>query len=284
MSSRRRNQNPRRELPDLVAELRHSNLPNLVVEGDDDVIIYGKLVDDYLDGHIGICQTGGRETLLRLYETLSHAEKQGDFTHTPVAFIADRDMWIFRGIPPRYTDIIWTIGYSIENDLYSSANLRSLVSIREYEEVLTSISRWFAQKVEEYLCKNPPTKPFNDIRDEQPADGIDIHCNQIVPLGETGLAEGLVGLPTGHNRVQQVRQNYNLQLRGKHLFELLVRFLSDPRNPFPSARINHHALYNQAITSSKANDLFSQLKTNVQDKLQKQREKTQHRPLPLNNH
>ena len=36
-----------------------------------------------------------------------------------VIFVADQDMWFFTGIPEKYRDtIIFTRGYSLENDLY----------------------------------------------------------------------------------------------------------------------------------------------------------------------
>ena len=181
---RRKNQESGITVPELVETLRNSNLPNIIVEGKDDVIIYRTLVEDYFtEEYIDVHQAGGREPLLRLYEVLSDAEKQGDFRHRPVVFIADRDMWLFRGIPPRYEDIIWTIGYSIENDLYSSAAFRKYVRDSNYDEVLTSISTWFAWKVKEYLENNPLSKTFTTIRDEIPAKEIDLNCNRSCSRG-----------------------------------------------------------------------------------------------------
>ena len=269
---RRKNQKSNITVPELVEVLRNSNLPNIIVEGKDDVIIYRTLVEDYFtEEYIEIHQAGGREPLLCLYEVLSDAEKQGDYRHRPVVFIADRDMWLFRGIPPRYEDIIWTIGYSIENDLYSSAGFRKYVRDLNYDEVLTSISTWFAWKVKEYLENNPPSKTFTTIREEIPAKEIDINCNRIVPEGSTQLADGLNFLPEYHERSQEVRNNYHNQLRGKLLFDLLWRFLSSPDEGFTGASINAYALYNMAI-ANKPNALFSRLKNEVEDRLEKQAE------------
>ena len=74
------------------------------------------------------CPVGGRETLLAVYK------RRNEFAHLPVAFVADRDLWLFSGIPPDYPDIIWTEGYSIENDLYADANLENLLDADEVEE------------------------------------------------------------------------------------------------------------------------------------------------------
>ena len=148
---------PDSSVEELANSLRISNKPNIVVEGDNDEIIYGTLVDRLDVFDVDFFPAGCRSTLLNLYEELSDCESKGDFRHAPVAFIADRDMWLFRGIPDQYDDIIWTEGYSIENDLYSCVKLRDRVGNKEeYDQTLDSISMWFAYKVEEYLEKNPP--------------------------------------------------------------------------------------------------------------------------------
>ena len=269
-NKKRRNQNPNFTVNELVEILRHSNSPNIIVEGKDDVIIYRTLVEDYFKkGVIDIHQTGGREKLLHLYDLLSNAEKEDDFRHVPVAFIADRDMWLFKGIPCRYKDIIWTTGYSIENDLYSSAKLRQFVQDPDYEDVLTSISAWFAWKVEEYLKNNPPSKPFNTIRDETPVDEIDLPYARIVQEGTTQLNPNLNYLSQDHKRFKMVKENYSTQLRGKLIFDLLWRFLNRPNQGFQRACINAYALYNIAI-AVKPDHLFPRLKTEVQDRLKKQ--------------
>ena len=269
------NQNLNIEVGELVDTLRRSNIPNIVVEGNDDIYIYRELESRFKIGEVGVHQAGGREKLLQIYEVLSDSEKNGDFSHVPVAFIADRDMWVFRGIPARYNDIIWTNGYSIENDLYSSAKLRNRIrDTKKYDEVLDSISAWFAYKVEEYLKKNPPppVKIFQSIRDEVNVC-IDVHCDRIVPRAGTALASGVNFLHSSHRRVKEIRNEYDVKLRGKTLFDLLVRFLSKPSSGFPKASINTDALYNDAITIPESNALFSRLKEEVTKKFDDQKKK-----------
>ena len=113
-----------------------------------------------------IVRWAGRETLLAVYK------RRSEFAHLPVAFVADRDLWLFSGIPPIYHDIIWTEGYSIENDLYADANLENLLDadeVEEHQQVLEAIIEWFAFEVEEHLACRPAQ--------------VDKHCNEIVPLG-----------------------------------------------------------------------------------------------------
>ena len=102
---------PQPTVDELVAMLGHAELPTVIVEGKDDMRIYR-----WVEGRVGsqnanVLPAGGRENLLSVYQ------RRNEFTHLPVAFVADRDLWLFSGIPEIYHDIIWTLGYSIENDL-----------------------------------------------------------------------------------------------------------------------------------------------------------------------
>ena len=274
---------PDSTVEDLVTTLRLSKKSNIVVEGKNDEIIYRSLVDRLGIFDVDFFSAGSRKTLLHLYEKFSRYESEGDFRHAPVAFIADRDMWLFRSIPARYDDIIWTEGYSIENDLYSSAKLRDRVgNMAEYDQTLDSLSMWFACKVEEYLKKNPPPpkKVFQSFRDEEHVD-VGHRLGRIIPNEKVTLAPDLEFLPSHHGRVRAVREAYHLQLRGKLLFELLVRFLNKPKQGFRNATLSYHSLYNDAIMVPESDQLFSRLENEVQRKLheQNQRMVAQH-PLP----
>lgn len=266
---------PEPTVESLVNSLRLSNKPNIIVEGKDDEIIYGTLVERLGRFDVGFFSAGSKDTLLHLYEELFEYENTGDFRHAPVTFIADRDMWLFRGIPDQYDDIIWTEGYSIENDLYSYAKLRDRIGNRaEYDQTLDAISMWFAYKVEEYLDKNPPLpkKVFQSFRDEEHVD-VGHRLRRIIPDEKTTLAPDLEFLPLDHERVREIRRTYHLQLRGKLLFELLVRFLNKPKQGFTNATVSYHGLYNDAITVPESNQLFSRLEKVVEEKLDKQNEK-----------
>ena len=80
-------------------------------------------------------------------------------------------------------------------------------------------------------------------------------------------------LPSSHDRVRAVRKTYHLQLRGKLLFELLVRFLNKPSQGFRDATVSYHGLYNDAITVPESDQLFSRLEDEVQEKLNEQKQK-----------
>lgn len=204
---------PHPTVDELVAMLRRSQLPTVIVEGKDDMRIYRWVEERIGNQNANVLPTGGRETLLAVYK------RRNEYVRLPVAFVADRDLWLFSGIPSDYPDIIWTQGYSIENDLYAGADLENLLDadeVEEHRQVLDSIIEWFAFEVEEYLAG----------REAQ----VDTHCNRVVPLGKTEMDQGFslrrgFRLPNAELH-QQIKAAYPLQLRGKSLFEILVRFLS----------------------------------------------------------
>ena len=213
----------------LVETLIRSHTPKIVVEGDDDIVIYRELVRRIGIIDIGLHAAGGREKLLRVYE------RRNEFAHVPVAFIADKDMWLFSEIPNPYKGIIWTKGYSIENDLYAGAELERLMDASErleHQKVLDAIVEWFAFEVEEFLAGRAPK--------------VDIHCNQIVPQKQTQIDDEFRksrGLRKPNPELhRQIREAYQLQLRGKLLFQLLVRFLSESNRATKHSRRGLHEI------------------------------------------
>lgn len=207
----------------------HTNIPTVIVEGKNDIPIYRR-IEKYIGvQNADVIQVGGRPNLLSLYE------KRRKFAHLPVAFIADRDLWLFSGIPPDYPDIIWTEGYSIENDLYAGANLEKVLNpndVDEHRQVLDSIIEWFAFEVGERLVG----------KEAQVATS----CNTVVPLGQTEMDQGFRQdrgfRPPDQKLHQQIKEAYPLQLRGRLLFEMLIRFLNaHPGNQYSIVRLHETA-------------------------------------------
>jgi hypothetical protein len=198
---------------ELVATLIHTKLPTILVEGKYDMTIYR-----WLENHIGLSNTdilpcGGRNNLLKVYN------RKSEFSHLKTAFLADQDMWLFTAIPTNYSDIIWTKGYSIENDIYAGSILEELLDKEEYNDfkkVLESVISWFAFEVEQYRSG----------KEHQ----IDFHINQIVKLGETDKNSNLMAergfQPPSQNTLLEIQSEYKLKIRGKILFDLLTRYLS----------------------------------------------------------
>ena len=238
---------------ELVATLRRSQLPTVLVEGKDDIQIYR-----WIEGRIGsqsanVLPAGGRNNLLSVYQ------RRNEYAHLPVAFVADKDLWLFSGIPPIYHDIIWTQGYSVENDLYAGADLERLLEANEageHQQVLDSIIEWFAFEVEEYLAG----------REAQ----VDKHCNEIVPIGKTEMNHSFRNSrrfrPPDQALHQQIKAAYRLQLRGKSLFQVLVRFLSAPDRDVKHSTLG---LYEIAFKMTPSHKLMDRLIREIKQKIAK---------------
>lgn len=197
----------------LVAYLGRSTLPTIIVEGKGDMPIY-RWVEERLGSRTtNVMSAGGRNNLLGVYE------QRQKFADLPVAFVADQDMWLFSGLPSDYDGIIWTKGYSIENDLYEDAELENLLAIeelQEHQQLRDAIVEWFAFEVEEYLAGRKYK--------------VSYHCNDVVKPDQMQMDEAFIrcrNFRTPEEELhRQVKEAYQLQLRGKLLFQMLIRFLS----------------------------------------------------------
>lgn len=238
---------------ELVSILRRSKLPTVVVEGRDDMRIF-RWMEDLVKAHeVDVLGVGGRPNLFAVYD------RRSEFAHLPVAFMADRDKELFTQLPVGYEEIIWTQGYSIENDLYAGAdpsleNLMDPHEADEHRQLLNTIVKWFAFEVEEFLAG----------RDHE----FDHHCNEIVHLDQTVMDNDFRqrrGFRQPNSELeQQIREAYQLQLRGKQLFQMLVRFLSAPNR---SAKYSYHGLHEIAFKMTTSHPLMSRLIQEIEQKI-----------------
>ena len=238
---------------ELVSTLRRSKLPTVVVEGRDDMQIF-RWMEHLLKVHeVDVLGVGGRPNLFAIYD------RKSEFVHLPVAFIADQDKELFTRLPNGYEEIIWTQGYSIENDLYAGAdpsleNLMDPQEAAEHRQLLDTIVKWFAFEVDEFLAG----------RDYK----FDHHCNEVVPQGQTEMDNGFRQRrgfrPPNVTICQQIRDAYQLQLRGKQLFQMLVRFLSKSNR-----QVKHslHSLYEIAFKMTPSHPLMNRLIQEIEQKI-----------------
>ena len=253
---------PSPTVEELVAALRRSALPTVLVEGQEDMRIYRWVEARLGNRAANVLPTGGRDTLLSVYE------RRQEFSSLPVAFVADRDMWLFSGIPSNYDVVIWTEGYSIENDLYTDAerenllgNLLDTEEAQEHQQVLDAIVEWFAFEVGEHLAGRPYE--------------VKTHCNQVVPLGHTKMDEDFRKSrgfrPPKEEIHRQIREKYQLQLRGKQLFQLLVRFLSASDR---ESKFSYPNLYEMAFKIPSSHPLMSRLLREIEHAIENQESTT----------
>ena len=166
---------------------------------------------------------------------------------------------MFTQLPSGYQEIIWTQGYSIENDLYAGVDpsLENLMDPQETDEhgqLLNTITEWFAFEVEEFLAGRTPE--FNH------------HCNEVVPRNQTEMDDSFRqrrGFRLPNSKLQQqIKDAYQLQLKGKLLFQMLVRFLSKSNR-----RIKHsiHGLYEIAFKMTPFHPLMNRLIQEIETKI-----------------
>ncbi len=240
---------------ELVAALRRSALPTVLVEGKEDMRIYRWVEERLGSRNANIQSAGGRNRLLSVYE------RRQEFSNLPVAFVADRDMWLFSENPSNYDGVIWTEGYSIENDLYAGAELEKLLEQEEVEghrQLLDTIVEWFASEVEKYLAGE--------------CYEVAHHCDRVVPRGHTQIDESFRKIrsfrPPGERIHRQIREAYQLQLRGKQLFEMLVRFLSAPDR---DSKYSYDNLHEMAFKMTPAHPLMGRLTQEIEQAMSDQK-------------
>ena len=209
-------------VPEIVATLTHSNRPCLLVEGRDDMAIY-RLVAEKAGADIISC--GGREKLFKVYS------QRGKFANKRVVFFADKDTFIFEGVPEEYSGIIFTHGYSIENDILDTQKLFDWYDQNEmeiYEAFLDQLSLWWAQELICYYsgCHNNLAKKIDAIIKPLPKKRItpsDIKIQQVL-IDSSLNSEQLI------QTIEIIRANFALSFRGHSLLRIHQLIFSKKEN------------------------------------------------------
>ena len=210
---------------ELIATLKHTRLPTVLVEGPKDVKFFRGIEEIIGSLNASFLDCWGRGVLLSIFK------RRSELGNVNLCFVADRDMWIFTGVPPEYSDVIFTEGYSIENDAYQDSNIEQLLKSKEKPNhgiLIGELCRWFAFQVEEFIALRPHrADPGLDFLIRKP--GFTCHPDALVAHGFRDPDPAL------H---QSIFCEYKRRLRGKLLFEVLVRFFHaknrKPRHSYDS--------------------------------------------------
>ena len=211
---------------EIVSSLRNTSLPTLLVEGRDDMTAY-RWIEDRLGAQTAnVLPCGNRDNLFAVFA------RRAEFNHLKCAFLADRDMWLFDRNCAQYADIVFTSGYSIENDLLDGSHVHDLLSSAEratFHAIASSLSEWFAFEVEEYRAGRTCV--------------IDVHPNRVVPLGGSTLDSNFLA-SRGYRSparvlVRSIEGHFTVMFRGKNLLDLYVRLLSSPNR---RSKFSKHSL------------------------------------------
>ncbi|SDX88382.1 hypothetical protein [Paenibacillus sp. CF384] len=207
---------PQMTTDEIIAVLRRSTLPNILVEGGTDASIYRWIEKEIglFNGDIITC--GGRTALLEIFD------RRTEYPNAKTIFLADKDMWLFSKIPTKYNSVIWTEGYSIENDLLSNSfsiisNLFDEEEKKLFDKIIYSVSKWFAFEVEKY--KETGIYPtFHSVQQI---------VNKDLRLCENFI-KGIHYTEPQENTFFEVYNQFILKLRGKTLQSAITHILSAP--------------------------------------------------------
>lgn len=204
---------------EFVAALQRSSLPTVIVEGDDDIIVFRQLEQLFADRGLSVMPVGGRDTVLALFD------RNVEFGNGPkVVFVADRDTWVNHGVPAEYQShqLILTDGYSIENDVIRDLHLEGLMTQGERSQYLIELHRflkWYALALVRRTHGTSPNRLLND----------NAYMTQQMLLKQDEEYPNFVYF--------EVRCDYSKVMRGKSLLALIVRRLSYAgRNPRHNAQ------------------------------------------------
>lgn len=204
---------------ELVSTLKRTNLPTIVIEGKDDVYIYRWLKQKLNTSLVSLFPCGGRNTLFKVHD------RKAEFSDKNVVFVADKDGFVFEGVDRRRSDIIFTTGYCIENDIYAGSEIKRLLDsddIESYEVLRNILCLWFAFEVQQYLNKKSAGEPAS----------LEVakHLNQIIPLNSMeicpNISSRIESSPPTEDLLALIVGEYPCKLRGKQIFQLLARFMS----------------------------------------------------------
>ncbi len=237
---------------ELLATLQKSTIPTIVVEGKDDIAFYRWLEEKYAlpAGCILVCNS--RETVLKLYN------EKDSCINKKIVFLADKDTFIFVGIPEKYADVVWTKGYSIENDLFAASKaIDSLLLQNEkdvFSKIIQSISKWFAFEVENCLADK-------DYK-------FDHSVHEIINPDDCSICERFkqqkqFSEPNDQSYLN-IYNEYKTKLRGKTLLDVYSYILNSPHRESKYSKKNIFELSYKLIDDEEyIGTIISQIKAKL---------------------
>lgn len=196
---------------EISSTLKRSKLPTVLIEGKDDNIVFRPLEEKFAAKRLSVFPVGGRSKLLTLFK-----EFEGN---SQFLFIADKDAWCMSPLPVEFStdQLIFTEGYSIENDAMRDDNMFALLTVAEkekFEKDLEVFTKWYALAFSRFLSGDEET--------------IKTHCSTILddPKKRLELTTLKEGEQYPDALYAAISAKYKSVLRGKSLIHLLVRHLS----------------------------------------------------------
>ncbi len=201
-------------LEENIAYLSHSDLPSIIVEGKDDVIIYRHL--DTIIDDMTVIAVGGREQVLSIFKNQYENFGLQDKT---LIFIADKDTWCNTDIPLEYQadNLIFTTGYSLENDVFIDHECQKIIdnhqNKNQFYQDKEKFIKWYALALQARINELNPmpntrdlsTSPFHLLKGYD--EFIELLANETYP---TELQ-------------QRLTEEFPLTIHGKSLLTLFIK-------------------------------------------------------------
>jgi hypothetical protein len=204
---------------EIINSIKRSDYPIILIEGPSDSFIYRKLKARLKNPLISFQPCGGRVTLFAIHD------QRHEFRNKKVAFIADKDLYRFNGIPESRSDIIFTDGYSIENDIYFNSTIEKFIddsNASTFHQLKHTVTKWFCFEISKLI--NQTSAP------EIGAPSLSTHINQICPPGNINIccnfASQISYVEPSQESINEIIKEYKLDIRGKQLFQILSRAIS----------------------------------------------------------
>lgn len=209
---------PHPTIDELFELLKRSSLPTVLVEGKDDIIFYRAIEQELAGYGIDMLPAGNKFSVMELKRRLEEAS-----ISIAVVYVVDNDLWIHTPPSSDVKDelLVCSSGYSVENDLYSDGELEEFLTPDElniFKSELEKFIKWYALAVSRHL-NGKTENSFRTHPSKLLDDPAHFEKELVLKEGEDYPAELFT----------DISNRYNVVLRGKSLFALILRRLSDKK-------------------------------------------------------
>lgn len=194
---------------EIVSILAHGDTPTLLVEGSDDMQVFGYF-EEAFGGEMRVMQCGGIDSLLQVFH------RRIEFDGKRVAFLADRDLRYYDGVPSELSSgIVFTKGYSLENDIICGSGIFKFYNNSDsahYARVRRELCRWWAFELAE---RDAGRQAILNYKVQAIITNIDT-----VPCLATDKLGGRTYIEPSTKDVDAIEQDFELGFRGHQLADL----------------------------------------------------------------
>jgi hypothetical protein len=209
---------PSLTIDEMIATINRSSLPVVAVEGQMDAGVLR-----HLESRIGIVGVlmpcGGNRSLFALLDRLDEIKNRN------IAFLADQDVCCVMGGHKVHPHLVYTWGYSIENDIIAGSKIDRLINEEcraAFHAIKRLVVQFFAYELD---CA---------ISDDRPPV-LDVALAEIVDVRQLSFKENVKNsvkiLKHDTPMARKIERHFKRLLRGKQLLQLYMVFLNRPKTP-----------------------------------------------------